>query len=105
MAKHQKAKTAKGGRNGDRPNGKAWGKNHVATGKHPGHNETGRTKPSGHSIGGHALTKLRERSFDAHVSDVADHVISAVKASRDTQHRKTIRRSRMSDKKSVKTSK
>lgn len=102
MAKHQKVKTTKGGRNGDRSNGKAWGKNHVSTGKHLGHNETGRTKPSGHSIGGHAITKIREanpepKRFDARVNEI--------KSARDTQRRKAMRQARMSDKKSVKTSK
>lgn len=73
MAKRQSAKTNGGGRNPDRPNGKAWGRHspkYVTIG-HPGHNKTGRTKPSGCTVGGHSKHKLSSKTP------------SQVKASRD----------------------
>lgn len=87
MAKQQKAKTASGGRNPDRTNGKAWGRNSGSATGHQGHNETGRTKPSGNTVGGHSMRKLSNGAIvDLHAIDIKD--------SRDTQHRKAVRRAR-----------
>lgn len=59
MGKHQNAKTttSTAGQRSARPNGKAWGRGHV-DGVHPGHRLTGRTKPTGRTVGGHSLKKL-----------------------------------------------
>lgn len=84
MAKRQAPKSG-GTRNPERRNGKAWGKNSpkTVTVAHPGHNKTGRTKPSGNTVAGHALRKLNTQ-----------HSPGYFKASRNTQHRKGLRQAR-----------
>lgn len=64
MAKHQKAKSASTGRNSDRPNGKAWSRHHRGANDMIGHNSTGRTKPSGNTVGGHSVRKIRTAEHD-----------------------------------------
>lgn len=61
MAKHQNPKASTTGRNGDRPNGKAWGRHHREAHDTVGHNGAGRTKPSGATIAGHDTDKLMAR--------------------------------------------
>jgi len=41
--------------NQHRPNGKKWSRHHSMLPVHPGHNTTGRTKPSGHSVAGYGM--------------------------------------------------
>lgn len=112
MAKHQKPKKVGAGRNGDRPNGKAWGK-HSGTN---GHHETGRTKPSGHSVGGHSVRKIRTTEHDAVTSSAVLRATMTVRgitqagedkinASRNAQHRRTIRQGRSNVKSTTKFSK
>lgn len=76
-------------RNSSRRNGKAWSKHSGkgAVGGHSGHRETGRTKPSGNTVGGHALRKLY--GADGHSWEY-------VKISRDPQRRKARREARKS---------
>lgn len=103
MAKHQKAKTARGGRNPDRPNGKAWGRNSGPAVGHQGHNLTGRTKPGGNTLGGHSVRKLNAacqidtpgmpgvKTLDVQKITL---LLEKIKMSRNTQHRRMLRAER-----------
>lgn len=93
MPKHQKAKTARGGRNPDRPNGKAWSRTHGPAIGHPGHNLTGCIKPSGHSIGGHAHSTINRKNSGTEQWHAR---LDQIVRSRDPQHRKQLRRERTS---------
>ena len=86
----QKSTSSKS-RNADRQNGKAWGHGHTSQTADLGHQLTGRTKPSGHSIGGHSLAKIRAKYGDSGFA--AD----KVKASREHTHRADIRANRKAE--------
>lgn len=96
MAKNQKGKptSAAGGRNPDRRNGKAWSRHSGKGGSHPGHRLTGRTKPSGKTVGGHALVTVGLERVETTVSG---HSVDHVKASRNTRHRADLRRTRKTE--------
>lgn len=90
MAKNQKGKDggARGGRNGDRPNGKAWSRHSARGGGHPGHRLTGRTKPSGGTVGGHVLQTVGMEKVEVTKSG---HSVDYVKKSRNARHRAELR--------------
>ena len=91
MAKQPKSKVAQGkttGRNGDRPNGKAWSRFHENASSITGHRETGRTKPTGRTIGGHSRKKLGVKAGD-HLIDA-----TAIRESREHSHRVQLRNDR-----------
>lgn len=102
MAKQRATKSASGGRNAERANGKAWGRHHRSSFDTVGHNATGRTKPSGCTKGGHSVRKLNAlcQVTDPITGEVMLDIVKMqslllkIETSRDTQHRRALRAGR-----------
>lgn len=93
MAKQPKRKTNSGDRNRERQNGKAFSKDAKLHGT-MGHRPTGRTKPSGNTVGGHSVKKLMARAADMNVLGALGEIVEKVKDSRRHTHRAQIRAER-----------
>lgn len=79
MAKQPKKSSTTGQRNDKRRSGKKFGLYHGVG--DAGHRETGRTKPSGKSVGGHSLAKIEKLGLS----------VDEISKSRNTQHRAELR--------------
>lgn len=91
MAKNQKGKpaSAAGGRNPERRNGKKWSRHSGKGAGHPGHRLTGRTKPSGSTIGGYSAADFEPGGPGRRVETVRE--------SRNTRYRADLRAARKAE--------